>query len=189
MKKVALFFGSFNPVHIGHLVIGNYIAEFGGVDEVRYIVSPHNPLKNNKDLLDDSIRLEMLSRSIAGYSKFSVSDIEFSLPKPSFTYKTLSLLSEKEPDTQFLLIIGADNLNIFHEWKNYEWIMANYPILIYPRLGFSGQIPNHFSNMTFIDAPVIEISSTFIRQSLQKGKDVRYFLPEPAYLIISKLAN
>ncbi len=184
MKKTALFFGSFNPVHIGHLALGNYIAEFADVDEVRYIVSPLNPLKNENDLLDDSIRLEMLRQSLSGYSKFTVSDIEFSLPKPSFTCQTLSALTEKEPDTQFTLIIGSDNVDIFDKWKNYEWIMANYPILVYPRLGSSNLIPANFHNMTLIDAPIIEISSTFIRQSLKAGKDIRFFLPEAAHQII-----
>ena len=185
MKKTALFFGSFNPVHIGHLAIGNYIAEFAGVDEVRYIVSPHNPLKEEADLLDDSIRLEMLRRSLSDYPKFTVSDIEFSLPKPSFTFQTLSVLSKQEPDTQFILIIGSDNVDIFHKWHNYEWIMENYPILVYPRLGSSNCIPSHYSNMTLIDAPIIGVSSTFIRQSMRVGKDVRFFMPEGAYELMS----
>ncbi len=184
MKKTALFFGSFNPVHIGHLALGNYLAEFTDVDEVRFIVSPHNPLKDESELLDDSIRLEMLRRSLSGYLKFSVSDIEFSLPKPSFTSQTLSVLSGQEPDTQFTLVIGGDNVDIFDKWKNYKWIMENYPILIYPRLGASNQIPENYSNMTFVNAPVIEISSTFIRQSIRAGKDVRFFLPEIAYKMI-----
>ena len=187
MKKTALFFGSFNPVHIGHLALGNYIAEFADVDEVRFIVSPYNPLKEEGELWDDAVRLEMLRRSLSGYPKFSVSDIEFSLPKPSFTYQTLSVLSEQEPDTQFILVIGSDNVDIFHKWKNYEWIMANYPILVYPRLGSSNQIPENYVNMTLIDAPIIEISSTFVRQSLRTGKDVRFFLPEAAYKMLTPL--
>ncbi len=184
MKKTALFFGSFNPVHIGHLVLGNYIAEFTDVDEVRFIVSPHNPLKDESELLDDSTRLEMLRRSLSGYPEFSVSDIEFLLSKPSFTFQTLSVLSEQEPDTQFILVIGGDNVDLFHQWKNYEWIMENYPIFVYPRLGSSNQIPGNYSNMTLINAPVIEISSTFIRQSIRAGKDIRFFLPEAAYKMI-----
>jgi len=178
MKKTALFFGSFNPVHIGHLILGNYIAEFCGVDEVRYIVSPLNPAKDRAGLIDDSLRLEMVRRSIAGYPKFSVSDVEFSLPKPSFTFQTLTLLSEQEPDTQFSIIMGSDNVDIFHKWRNYEWIMANFPIIVYPRSGSSNRIPDNFYNITLIDAPLIEISSTFIRQSIEAGKDVRFFLPE-----------
>jgi len=181
MKKTALFFGSFNPVHIGHLMVGNYMAEFAGVDEVRYVVSPHNPLKKREDLLDDAIRLEMLRKATSGYSKFSVSDVEFSLPKPSFTYKTLALLSENEPDTQFSIIMGADNMDIFTQWKNYDKIMANYPILVYPRLGASNRIPDNCVNMTLINAPIIEISSSFIRQALKDGKDVRFFLPESVW--------
>jgi len=184
MKKTALFFGSFNPVHIGHLALGNYIAEFADVDEVRFIVSPHNPLKDESELSDDYVRLEMLRWSLSDYPKFSVSDIEFSLPKPSFTCQTLSALSEQEPDTQFILVIGGDNVDIFHKWKNYEWIMENYPILVYPRLGASNQIPDNYSNMTLINAPIIEISSTFVRQSIQAGKDVRFFLPETVYKMI-----
>ncbi len=184
MKKTALFFGSFNPVHIGHLALANYIAEFTDVDEVRFIISPHNPLKDESELLDDSARLEMLCRSLSGYPKFSVSDIEFSLPKPSFTFQTLSVLSEQEPDTQFTLVVGSDNVDIFDKWKNYEWIMNNYRILVYPRLGVTNQIPDNYSNMTLIKAPVIEISSTFIRESIRAGKDVRFFLPEKAYRMI-----
>ena len=188
MKKTALFFGSFNPVHIGHLMLGNYIAEFAGVDEVRYIVSPHNPLKDRGDLLNDDIRLEMLCRAISGYSKFTVSDIEFFLPKPSFTYQTLSILSEKEPDNQFSLVIGADNMDIFTQWKNYDQIMANYPILVYPRIGASNRVPDNYVNMTLIDAPVIEISSNFIRQSLKIGKDMRFFLPEAVYAMVKEIS-
>jgi nicotinate-nucleotide adenylyltransferase len=187
MKKVALFFGSFNPVHMGHLILGNYIAEYTDVDKVRFILSPQNPLKEEKALLDGNIRLEMLHRSIEDYPKFEVSDIEFTLTKPSYTYNTLSALSEKEPDTRFILIVGGDNLDAFSQWKNYEWIMEHYQVFVYPRLNFSNTIPDAYRNMTLLDdAPVLEISSSFIRESIKKGKDVRFFLPGPAYEIITE---
>jgi nicotinate-nucleotide adenylyltransferase len=184
MKKTALFFGSFNPVHIGHLILGNYIAEYTGVDKIRYIVSPQNPLKQRENLLEDSVRLEMLRRSVEGYSKFEVSDIEFSLPKPSYTFNTLSVLSVNEPDTEFILIMGADNLDIFPQWKNYQWIMDNYKIFVYPRLNAANKLPDYCRNITLLQAPVIEISSTFIRESVKEGKDVRFFIPKPVYEMI-----
>lgn len=178
MKRVAIFSGSFNPIHIGHLALCNYISEFCDVDEVRLVVSPHNPLKQASDLLPDDVRLQMLRLAISDYPKFSVSDVEFHLPKPSFTYVTLQHLIKSEPDTHFILIIGADNLDIFDKWRNYEWIMDNVEIWVYPRLGSSEEIPDNYRNMKMVHAPVIEISSTFVRQSISAGHDVRFFLPD-----------
>ncbi len=180
MKKVALYFGSFNPIHIGHLALANYLAEYGGFDEVRFVVSPHNPLKEESDLMEDTFRLEMVSRSIAGYSKFSVSDIEFRMEKPSYTYLTLRRFSEIEPGVQFSVVIGGDNLALFERWRESEWIAENYRLAVYPRPGCSMQIPERWKESVdfYEEAPTFDVSSTFIRNSLKQGKDVRYFLPD-----------
>lgn len=185
-KRVALFCGSFNPIHIGHLALCNYIAEYTDVDEVRFVVSPQNPFKVNVDLLDDNIRLEMVKLATKGYGKFTVSDIEFTLDKPSFTYITLQKLTELEPNTKFILIMGGDNLDAFRKWKNWEWIMEHYEIWVYPRLGSTNEIPNDFINFHRVETPMIEISSTFVRQSIAQCKDVRYFLPKEVYEYIEK---
>lgn len=178
MRRVALFFGSFNPIHIGHLALGNYVAEFGGVDEVRFVVSPHNPLKERGGLMDDEFRLEMVCRAIEGYPKFGVSDVEFRLPKPSYTYDTLTFMSREEPDVKFVLIMGGDNLDLFRKWRNYDKIMEQYEVLVYPRPDSSNEVPDDYKNVSMIDAPLIEVSSTFIRESLRDGKDVRFFMPQ-----------
>lgn len=175
-KRVALFFGSFNPIHIGHLALANYIAEFASVDEVRFVVSPQNPFKQNMELLDDKIRLEMVAAAIAGYAKFSVTDIEFSMPKPSYTCETLKALSEQEPNTDFILVMGADNIVSFGKWRRYDWILENYQLMVYPRPGYSTNHPAEWENVSVIEAPIFEISSTLIRQAVKEGKDVRYFV-------------
>lgn len=177
-KRVALFCGSFNPIHIGHLALCNYIAENTDVDEVRFVVSPQNPFKVNVDLLEDELRLKMVQLATDGYEKFTVSDVEFKMEKPSFTYLTLQKLSEMEPDTEFILIMGGDNLDAFRKWRNWEWIMQNYQVWVYPRLGSTNEIPADFVNFKKIESPIIEISSTFVRKSIADGKDVRYFLTE-----------
>jgi nicotinate-nucleotide adenylyltransferase len=180
MKKVALYFGSFNPIHIGHLALANYLSEYGGFDEVRFVVSPQNPLKKESDLMEDSFRLELVQRSIEGYSKFSVSDIEFHLEKPSYTYITLKHFSLLEPDVEFSLVMGGDNLALFERWKNADWIAENYRLAVYPRSGCSMQIPERWKESVdfYEEAPTFDVSSTFIRNSLKQGKDVRYFLPD-----------
>ncbi|MCQ2224147.1 MAG: nicotinate-nucleotide adenylyltransferase [Paludibacteraceae bacterium] len=187
-KRVALFFGSFNPIHIGHLALANHIAEYGGVDEVRFVVSPQNPFKQNKSLMDDTLRVEWVRRAIGDYPKFSVTDIELSMPKPSYTSDTLERLSALEPDVEFLLVMGGDNLVAFSGWRRYEWIMANYPILVYPRLDGPTEIPTEWrSRMTLLEnAPRVEVSSTFIRNSILDDKDVRFFLPIQIWHDVSK---
>ena len=176
--KTGIFSGSFNPIHIGHLALANWLCEFEGLDEVWFLITPHNPLKNREDLLDDDLRLKMAQEAIAGYPKFKVSDFEFHLPKPSYSIDTLHALKEAYPDRDFFFIIGADNWQIFHKWKNYEEILSNYQLLVYPRNGFEITIPEEFGNARKADAPIIEISSTFIREAYKAGKDVRFFLPE-----------
>ncbi len=187
-RRVALFFGSFNPIHIGHLALANHIAEFGGVDEVRFVVSPQNPFKQNKNLMDDVLRVEWVRRAIGDYPRFSVTDIELSMPKPSYTSDTLERLSAMEPDTEFLLVMGGDNLVAFSGWRRYEWILENYRILVYPRLDGPTEIPAEWgSRMTLLaQAPRLEVSSTFIRDSILADKDVRFFLPMQIWHDVSK---
>lgn len=182
MKRIALFFGSFNPIHIGHLALANYIAEYADVDEVRFIVSPHNPLKASNKLIADDLRLKWVEKATKNYAKFTVSDIEFHLKKPSYTYQTLCKLKELEPENEFTLIMGADNLDIFNKWKNYDQIINDFNILVYPRLGFSHTIPNEWSKkMKIIKSPIFEISATFIRDAIKGKKDVKFFLPQEIY--------
>lgn len=185
--RTALFFGSFNPVHIGHLAIANHIAEFGGVGEVWFVVSPHNPHKDKSTLLPERDRFEMLYRAVGDYPKFRVSDIEFKLPQPSYTIHTLVHLQEKFPKHEFSLILGSDNLLNFHKWKNADQILAGYPLIVYPRPGTPQGVYDNFPNLTLVDAPRMDISSTFIRESVRQGKDVRFFMPEPAWKLLHEM--
>lgn len=187
LKKTGVFSGSFNPIHIGHLALANYIAEFTDLDEILFVVSPHNPLKNADDLLSDDVRLEMTRLAIKNYAKFSLSDIEFGMPKPSYTIDTLNKLSDENPDTDFTLIMGADSWNDIHKWKNYEELLSKYQLLVYPRTGFQIVIADQFKqNVHEIRAPLIEISSTFIRNMIATGKEVRAFLPDVVYNYIKQ---
>lgn len=185
--RTALFFGSFNPVHIGHLVIANHIAEFGGVDEVWFVVSPHNPHKEKGTLLPERDRFDMVYRAVGDYPKFRVSDIEFKLPQPSYTIHTLAHLHEKFPKHEFSLILGSDNLQHLHKWKNADQILARYPLIVYPRPGTPDSVYAGFPNLRVVDAPRMDISSTFIRESVRQGKDVRFFMPEPAWKLLSEM--
>jgi nicotinate-nucleotide adenylyltransferase len=185
--KIGLFFGSFNPIHIGHLAIANYIKEFSDLDELWLIVSPQNPLKKKKTLLDEYERLKMVELALSNEDKIKASDIEFRLPKPSFTIDTLTYLNEKFPKNEFAIILGTDNFESFHKWKNYEEILKQYKLYVYPRPGYDlGDYKNHPS-IEQIDAPIMEISSSFIRRSIQEGKNVRYFLPERVYQYINEM--
>ncbi|MDK2978810.1 MAG: nicotinate-nucleotide adenylyltransferase [Bacteroidales bacterium] len=175
--NTGLFFGSFNPIHIGHLAISNYMVEWGGLDEIWLIVSPQNPLKKEETLLDETQRLKMVQLALPDDSKIKPSAVEFNLPKPSYTIDTLNYLSNKYPDNQFKIIVGTDNFKSFHQWKNYKEILANYDILIYPRAGYDIGEYKNYPNVSLINAPLIEISSSFIRKSLQNDKNVQYFLP------------
>lgn len=179
-KKTGLFFGSFNPVHIGHLAIANYFQQFTDLDEVWFVISPQNPLKPRKGLLDPWIRLELLNLAIEDYPGFKVSDIELYLPQPSYTTVTLAHLSEKFPNHSFVLIMGSDNLTTLHKWFNYKVIIDNYPIYVYPRPE-KPVIMIEGANITEVKAPMMEISSSFIREALGKGVDIRFFLPEKVY--------
>ena len=173
-----IFSGSFNPIHIGHLALANWMCEFDGIDEIWFLVSPQNPLKKESELLDEKLRLRMVESAISGYDKFKASDFEFSLPRPSYTINTLHALRNSFPDRTFLLVMGADSWAGISGWKDYKSLITEFPIHIYPRKGHEIIIPEELINIIKVEAPLMEISSTFIRQSIRESKDVRYFLPE-----------
>lgn len=179
--KIGLFSGSFNPVHIGHLALANYLCEYEGLDEVWFMVSPHNPLKEEELLMDDEFRLKLVKLAIAGYSKFRASDFEFHLPRPSYTVHTLDELRRTYPEHTFYLIIGSDNWMLFSRWYESERILAENRILIYPRPNYSVDLLSIPHNVKLVTSPVFEISSTFIRQAMEEGKDIRYFLHPAVY--------
>ena len=186
-RKTALFFGSFNPVHNGHLMLANYLVEYGGLDDLLFVVSPHNPFKDKETLLDDRHRLRMLELAVEGDERFEVSDIEFYMPKPSYTIDTLVRLSERHPNNEFYLVCGLDNLKRFPKWKNADVILRDYHILVYPRKGFDGGELLQHPHVHLLDAPEIEVSSTFIRNAISEGRDVRYFVPEKVYKYIDEM--
>jgi len=173
--KIGLYFGSFNPIHIGHLAIANYMLEFSDMDKLWFIVSPQNPLKKKKTLLADHHRLRLVRIAIEFDNRFKASNIEFDMPKPSYTIDTLTYLKEKYPNDEFILIMGEDNLKNFHKWKNYELILKDYLIYVYPRDRKILEKSN-YQNVTIVDAPMIEISSSFIRNAIKNKIDVRYFM-------------
>ena len=198
-KSTALFFGSFNPIHVGHLVIANTMLQVGatkgseyhqkqeGIDEVWLVVSPQNPLKERATLLADHHRLQMVRRAIEDNYRLRACDIEMHLPVPSYTVVTLAALGEKYPDREFCLIMGSDNLASFHRWRNYEYILQNYHIYVYPRPG-SEHCPLHdHPNVTMTDVPMMDISSSYIRRQIADGKDVRYMLTEPVYKYLTEM--
>lgn len=175
--KIGLLFGSFNPIHIGHVAIAKYFSEQTDLDQVWMVVSPHNPLKEKKSLADGKKRLVQVKKAIEKNSKIKVSDIEFKLPQPSYTINTLEVLTKKFPKNKFVLVIGSDNLNLFHKWKEHKKILKDYKIYVYPRTDSGRRRFKIHSNVKNFDAPLLNISSTFIREQMKKGKDVRKFLP------------
>jgi len=186
--KIGLYFGTFNPVHVGHLIIANHLAEYSDLDEVWLVVTPHNPHKQKNTLLNDYHRLEMVHLATEDYPKLKPSDIEFKLEQPNYTVNTLTHLEEKFPKYGFSLIMGEDNLHSFHKWKNYEVILERYHIYVYPRISENNeeiQLLNH-PKVHKINAPVVEISSTFIRKAIQQKKNVRPMLPEKVWEFIDK---
>ncbi len=179
MKRTGIFSGSFNPVHIGHLALANWLCEYQELDEVWFLVTPQNPLKKQTELIDDTLRLEMVKKAVGDYPKFIASDFEFHLPKPTYSVHTLQALRDTYPGNSFHFIMGADNWSLIEQWKDARILLNEYPIFIYPRLGYEVSIPACYPNIRKVDAPIIEISSSFIRQSVNEGKDVRFFIPEP----------
>ncbi|MES2417495.1 MAG: nicotinate (nicotinamide) nucleotide adenylyltransferase [Bacteroidota bacterium] len=176
--KTGLFFGSFNPIHIGHLIIANYMANHSGLDEVWFVVSPQNPLKEKSSLGNVYDRLEMAKLATESAQNIRVSDIELSLPKPSYTIDTLTYLKEKYPEKEFALIMGADNLVSLKKWKNYEVLLKNYQIYVYPRPGAEVSEWEKHPSIVFTQTPLMEISSTFIRQAIKENKNVQFFVPD-----------
>ena len=180
--KVGLYFGSYNPIHIGHLAIANYMVEFTDINQLWFVVSPQNPFKRKANLLDDYQRLEMTHRAVEGDDRLRASNIEFNLPKPSYTIDTLTYLKEQHPNFQFLIIMGSDNLENFHKWKNYNRIIENFGVIVYPRPGFDkSKIQLHKNISIAENAPLMEISSSFIRKAIANGKDIRHFLPQKTW--------
>ncbi len=181
--KIGLFFGSFNPVHTGHLVIASYMAEFTDLHQVWLVVSPHNPLKEKKTLLSNAHRLQLVRRAIGDYNnKVKASNVEFGLPQPSYTIKSLAYIKEKYPQHSFVLLMGTDNLATLHKWKNYEQILEQYEIYAYPRpASDGGEFKDHPKVKIIEGVPQMELSSTFIRNAIKEGKDIRYMIPEGAY--------
>lgn len=184
MKKVGLFFGSFNPIHIGHLILANYILENSDMAELWFVVSPQNPFKDKKTLLKDHNRLDMVQLSVKNYPKMRASNVEFSLPKPSYTIDTLTYLKEKYPDHSFALIMGEDNLKGLPKWKNAEKLIENHQIIVYPRIFEGEKQDNEYlkhDNISMVNAPIIELSATKIRNMIKNGKNVRPMLPPEVY--------
>jgi len=184
--KIGLFFGSFNPFHIGHKIISNYMVEFSDLEKVMFVVSPQNPLKEKKSLLDQNHRLQIIRAEVQDNNKLDVSDIEFKMTQPSYTINTLVRLKEEHPKNEYALIMGADNLQNFHKWKNYEQILEDYSVYVYPRLGF--EIEGSHKNIHIINGvPQMEVSASFIRNSIKEGKDVSYLIPEKAWIYMDEM--
>jgi len=184
--KIGLFFGSFNPMHIGHKAIASYMVEFTDLEKVCFIVSPQNPLKKKQSLLDQHHRLMIIRMEVEDNSKLQVSDIEFKMPQPSYTIDTLVRLKEEQSENEYALIMGADNLQNFHKWKNYKQILADYSIYVYPRPGI--EISGKHENIHIVKGvPQMEISASFIRQSIKQKKDVSYLIPEKAWKYIDEM--
>tara|TARA_R110001599_G_scaffold89516_4_gene236882 strand:+ start:1347 stop:1922 length:576 start_codon:yes stop_codon:yes gene_type:complete len=177
--RIGLFFGSFNPIHIGHLVIADVMADQTDLGQVWFVVSPQNPFKSSKTLLHEFDRLKMVELAVADNFKFRASDVEFHMPKPSYTADTLAYLTDKHPEHEFVLIIGEDNLVHFHKWKNHEAILNNYGLYVYPRPQVDrSKIKVAHENIKYVESPMLDISATFIRDAIRNEHSVQYLLPE-----------
>ena len=186
-KSTALFFGSFNPIHVGHLIIANTMLQQEGIDEVWLVPSPQNPLKERSSLLADHHRLQMVRNAIDDNYRLRACDIEMHLPIPSYTVVTLAALGEKYPDREFCLIMGSDNLATFQRWRNYEYILEHYHLYVYPRPGSERCELRDHPNVTMVDVPMMDISSSYIRAQIAAGRDVRYLLTEPVYKYLTEM--
>ena len=199
--NIGLYFGTFNPIHIGHLIISNYMADYTDLDQVWLIVSPQNPLKKKRSLLEDYHRLAIVKVAIDDNLKLRASDIEFNMPRPSYTSDTLAYLKEKHPDNNFHLIMGEDNLRTFHKWKNFDYILESHKIYVYPRvltiqeereveeIGYlpANKLQQHKNVIVCDEAPVMRVSASFIRQAIKDGNDVRYLLTDPVHRYIEEM--
>lgn len=196
--KIGLYFGTFNPIHVGHLIIANYMADYTDLDQVWLVVTPQNPLKNKASLLADYHRMAMVRLAVEDNTKLRASNIEFELPKPSYTVHTLAYLRDAHPETDFALIMGEDNLRTFHKWRNNEEIIKHHRLYVYPRalteserdeqrpLQPKTELLNH-PNVIMCDAPVMKLSASFIRRAIEQDKDVRYLLTEPVYTYVDEM--
>ncbi len=187
--KVGLFFGSFNPIHVGHLILANHIVNNSDLDQIWFVVSPHNPLKEKKSLLADYHRYAMVEMAIEGNDKLRASNVEFNLPQPNYTIVTLATLKEKYPENAFTLIIGEDNLNTFEKWYNYEQILERYSMIVYPRTVNGSNFPvQKYSNITVLEeVPLMNISSTYIRNAIKTKKSVKYILTDVVLKYIEEM--
>lgn len=184
--RTGLFGGSFNPIHIGHLAIANYLCEYEGLDEVWFLVTPLNPLKEHSWLLDDTLRLELVKAAIDGYPRFHASDFEFHLPRPSYMIYTMDKLKESYPDRLFCLLIGSDNWRLFGRWYEHERLLRENPVMVYPRPDFPVDAVSLPPGVRLVNAPLLNVSSTFIREGLKEGKDLRFFLPPAVHRLITE---
>jgi nicotinate-nucleotide adenylyltransferase len=198
MKQIGLFFGSFNPVHQGHLILANYLAEETALEEVWFVITPQSPFKQKQRLLDNHHRLALVEEAIEGYPKLKVSTVEFGLPAPQYTALTIAHLMEKHPEASFSLIVGQDHLKTFHKWYNYQALLEGHQIYVYPRMPEEAlaagkplkqpkpEILNH-SNLILVPAPVVEISSSYIRKALKAGKNIRPLLPPAVWKYMDEM--
>lgn len=187
--KIGLYFGTFNPIHIGHLAIANYMAEYSDLDAIWMVITPHNPFKKKSSLLDNNHRYQMVMEAVDLYDKIMPSTIEFDLPQPNYTVHTLAHLEEKYPQHEFCLIMGEDNLKSLHKWKNYQVILEYHHIYVYPRIS-EGSVETQFDNhpkVHKVAAPIMEISSTMIRKGIQEGKNIRPLLPPEVFRYIDEM--
>jgi nicotinate-nucleotide adenylyltransferase len=190
MKRIGCFFGTFDPIHTGHLIIAQHMLNYAGVDEIRIIVSPQNPFKQGKQLTDDLLRLKMVQQALVNVPGIRESNVELSLPKPSYTANTLIEMRRQEPDVRFDLIMGSDNFAGFHRWQDPERIIEQHRVLVYPRPGIdrhisAAQFQGH-SSINLIDAPLLDISATRIREMVAREEDVRFLVAEPVRKLIEK---
>ena len=187
--KVGLYFGTFNPIHVGHLIIANHLAENSDLDQIWLVVTPQSPFKKKESMLDNYQRLEMVYRATKDYINLYPSDIEFNLPQPNYTINTLAYLQEKHPEKGFSLIMGEDNLKSFHKWKNYKLILDNHDIYVYPRIS-DGAVETQFDGhekIYKVNAPIIQLSSTFIRKAIKAGQNIRPMLPEHVWEYVDEM--
>ncbi len=181
MTHIGLFFGSFNPVHVGHMIIANYMVEYTAMDELWMVLSPQNPFKSQQSLANDYDRLHLLRLAIGEHAKVKASDVEFSLPKPSYTIDTLSYLKEKYPKKRFSLIMGGDNIASFHKWKNYEQILAEHDIYVYKRGVNNEHQLGETDRVKYAEAPLLNISASYIRSAIKQRKSVQYLVTEEVF--------